>query len=144
MPALGGVHNEGMDAMNRLIRFAVDHPVWTIIATLVLAAALAFPIQYLEEETDFAEFMADDDPIIVLMDEAEARYGRSWGVMVMLHNEAGIFNDTTLGKIEEMADAIEAIPGIRSVSTPLNSQTIVGTETALSPVSYTHLRAHET
>jgi len=132
VPALGGLHDEGMDSMNRLIRFAVDHPVWTIIATLVLAAALAFPIQYLEEETDFAEFMADDDPIIVLMDEAEARYGRSWGIMVMLHNEAGIFNDTTLGKIEEMADAIEAIPGIRSVSTPLNSQTIVGTETALS------------
>ncbi len=118
--------------MNRMIRFAVDHPIWTIVATLVLAAAFAYPIQYLEQETDFAEFMADDDPIIVLMDEAEARYGRSWGIMVMLFNEDGIFNDTTLGKIEAMTDAIEAIPGIRSVSTPLNSQTIVGTETALS------------
>ena len=118
--------------MNRLIRVAVDHPIWTIVATLLLAVGLAYPIQFLTQETDFAEFMADDDPIIVLMDEAEARYGRSWGIMVMLHNEDGIFNDTTLGKIESMTDAIEAIPGIKSVSTPLNSQTIVGTETALS------------
>jgi len=118
--------------MNRVIRFAVDHPIWTIVATLVLAAGLAFPIQFITQETDFAEFMADDDPIIVLMDEAEARYGRSWGIMVMLFNEDGIFNETTLGKIEVMTDAIEAIPGIKSVSTPLNSQTIVGTETALT------------
>jgi len=118
--------------VSRLIRFAVDHPIRTIVATLVLVAALAFPIQYLEQETDFAEFLDDDDPIVVLMDEAEARYGKSWGIMVMLHNEDGIFNPTTLGKIERMTDAIEAIPGIKSVTTPLNSQTIVGTETAIS------------
>jgi len=118
--------------MNRLIRFAVDHPIWTIVATLVLAVGLAFPMQYMTQETDFREFLEDDDPIIVLMDEAEARYGRSWGIMVMLSNEDGIFNDTTLGKIEAMTDEIEAIPGIKSVSTPLNSQTIVGTETAIS------------
>ena len=118
--------------MSRLIRFAVDHPIWTIVATVILAVAFAYPIQFLEQETDFREFMADDDPIIVLMDEAEARYGRSWGIMVMLFNENGIFNDTTLGKIERMTDGIEAIPGVKQVSTPLNSQTLVGTERALS------------
>ncbi|MEA1871175.1 MAG: MMPL family transporter, partial [Candidatus Bipolaricaulota bacterium] len=118
--------------MNRLIRFAVDHPIWTIVATLALAVGFAFPIQYLTQETDFTEFLDDDDPIIVLMDEAEARYGKSWGIMVMLFNEDSVFNDTTLGKIERMTDAIEAIPGIKSVTTPLNSQTIIGTETAIS------------
>ena len=118
--------------MNRLIRIAVDHPVWTIVVTAILAVGLAFPIQYLTQETDFREFLADDDPIIVLMDEAEERYGRSWGIMVMLFNEEGIFNDVTLQKIERMTDEFEAIPGITQVSSPLNSQTIVGTETALS------------
>ena len=72
--------------MNKLIRFAVDHPVWTILATLVLAIGFAFPIQYLKQETDFKEFLDDDDPIIVLMDEAEEKYGKSWGIMVMLFN----------------------------------------------------------
>jgi len=118
--------------MSRLIRLAVDHPIWTIIATLALVAALAFPIQYLKQETDFREFLDDDDPIIVLMDEAEEKYGKSWGIMVMLFNEDDIFNDVTLGKIEQMTDAFEAIPGIKSVTTPLNSQTIVGTETSIS------------
>ncbi len=118
--------------MNRLIRFAIEHPVWTILATLVLAVGFAFPIQYLKQETDFKEFLDDDDPIIVLMDEAEARYGKSWGIMVMLFNEDDIFNDVTLSKIELMAEAFEEIPGIKSVTTPLNSQTIIGTETAIS------------
>ncbi len=118
--------------MNRLIRFAVDHPIWTIAATLVLAAGLFWPMTNLQTETDFREFLKDDDPIIVLMDEAEERYGRSWGIMVMLFNEDGIFNQTTLQKIEQMTDQFEAIPGIKTISTPLNSQTIVGTETALS------------
>jgi len=118
--------------MNRLIRFAVDHPIWTIVATLVLTVALGYPMQYMRQETDFAEFLDDDDPIVVLMEEAEGRYGRAWGIMVMLFNEDGIFNDATLGKIERMTDEIEAIPGVESVTTPLNSQTIVGTETAIS------------
>jgi len=118
--------------MNRLIRFAVDHPVWTIVATVILAAGLAFPIQFLTQETDFREFLGDDDPIIVLMDEAEARYGKSWGIMVMLLNEDTVFNELTLGKIERMTDAIDAIPGVKSVTTPLNSQTLVGSETAIS------------
>jgi len=118
--------------MNKLIRFAVDHPVWTILATLVLAIGFAFPIQYLKQETDFKEFLDDGDPIIVLLDEAEEKYGKSWGIMVMLFNEDDIFNDVTLGKIEQMTDAFEAIPGIKRVTTPLNSQTIVGTETSIS------------
>ena len=132
MPPLGGLLDERMDPMNRLIRFAVDHPIWTIAATLALAVAFAYPMQYMRQETDFAEFLDDDDPIVVLMEEAEDRYGRAWGVMVMLFNEDGIFNDSTLGKIERMTDEIEAIPGVESVTTPLNSQTIVGTETAIS------------
>jgi uncharacterized protein len=118
--------------MNRVIRLAVDHPVWTIVVTLVLAVGFAFPIQYLEQETDFREFLDDDDPIIVLLDEAEARYGKSWGIMVMLFNEDTIFNDATLAKVEQMTSAFEALPGIKSVTTPLNSQTIVGSETSVS------------
>ena len=132
MPALGGLFDEGMDSMNRLIRFAVDHPIWAIIATVILVVGLAFPIQFMTQETDFREFMSDDDPVILLLDEAEERYGSSWGIMVMLHNEQTIFNDTTLTKLERMADAFEAIPGIRSVTTPLNSQTLIGLETAIS------------
>ena len=118
--------------MNRLIKLAVDHPIWTIVATLILAVGLAFPIQYLKQETDFREFLDDDDPIIVLLDEAEARYGKSFGIMVMMFNENDIFNDVTLTKVEQMTDAFEQLPGIKSVTTPLNSQTIVGSETSIS------------
>lgn len=118
--------------MNRVIRFAVDHPIWTIAATLVLVLALAYPMRYLSQETDWREFLDEDDPIIALMDEAEERYGATMGIMVMLSNPDGIFNETTLGKIERMTKEIEAIPGTKRVATPLNSQTIVGTKTAIT------------
>jgi len=121
-----------MDGMNRLIKLAVDHPIWTIVATLVLAVGFAFPIQYMTETTDSRDYLDDDDPIIMLMDETEERYGRSFGVMVMLFNEEGIFNDGTLIKVEQMTEEFEAIPGIKSVTSPLNSQTIVGSETSIS------------
>ncbi|MBU1050539.1 MMPL family transporter [Candidatus Bipolaricaulota bacterium] len=118
--------------MSRLIRLAVDHPIWTIVITLVLAVGLAIPMFHMTQETDFREFLDDDDPIIVLLDEAEARYGKSWGIMVMLFNEDTIFNETTLTKVEQMTDAFEQLPGIKNVTTPLNSQTIVGSATSIS------------
>lgn len=123
---------EGMDVVNRLIKFAVDRPVWTIIASLIVMIAFLYPIQFLTQETDFAEFMPDDDPIIQLMDEAEARYGRTFGIMVMVLNEESVFNLTTLGKIEAMTDEFEKIPGVIGVTTALNSQVITGTETSLN------------
>ena len=45
----------------------------------------------------------------------------------MLFNEDGIFNDTTLGKIEQMTDEIEAIPGIKAVEDdmPFGQQQLV-------------------
>jgi len=118
--------------MRRLIRLAVDRPALTLAVVVLIALALVYPVLTLEEETDWQEFLSDDDPIIQLLDEAEDRYGRTLGIMVMIRNEDGIYNPTTLGKIEAMADAFERIPGVRSVTTPLNSQVIVGTETSLN------------
>jgi uncharacterized protein len=121
-----------MDPMNRLIRFAVDHPYWTIFACIVLAVAFALPMRSLTRETDTEQFVASDDPVRALLDEAKDRYGETKGIRVILLNEDGVFNDTTLTIIEQMTAGIEAIPGIESVTTLLNSQTIVGTETAIS------------
>ena len=118
--------------MNRIIRFAVDHPIWAIIVSLVITIAFLYPIQFLTMETDFKEFMPDDDPFVQLIDEAEARYGRTTGIMVVVLNEGGVFNCTTLGKIEAIGEEIERIPGVTGVTTALNSQVITGTETSLN------------
>ncbi len=118
--------------MRSLIRWAVDHPVWTIAISIVLSLAFLYPIQFLTQETDFAKFLPENDPILQLMNEAEDRYGRTFGIMVMLRNEGGVFNLTSLGKIESMTAAFEAIRGVKQVSTPLNSQVITGTAAALN------------
>jgi len=117
--------------MKRLFAFTVDHPWWTIVAVVALAAAFAFPIQWIEEETDFREFLSDDDPIIQLMDEAEQRYGRTMGILIMVLNEEGIYNPSTLAKIEQITELIDGMPGVKSVTSPLNSQVITGTEISI-------------
>ncbi|MEW5827228.1 MAG: efflux RND transporter permease subunit [Candidatus Bipolaricaulota bacterium] len=118
--------------MNRIFRFSVEHPWWALALSILVSAAFLVPALSLEEETDFREFLSKDDPIIRAMDEAEARYGRTFGVLVMVRNPNGVVNVETLGRIERVAREIEAIPGVRSVQTPLNSQVITGTESGLS------------
>jgi hydrophobe/amphiphile efflux-3 (HAE3) family protein len=118
--------------MNRLIRLATDYPIWTLAVVIVASLAFLIPLSHLKQETDFREFISDDDPIIRLMDEAEARYGRTMGIMVLIRNESGVLNPTTLAKMERMTEAFERIPGVKSVTTPLNAQVITGTETSLN------------
>jgi len=118
--------------MNRLIRFAVDRPFWTIAIVAAVAIGISFAIPHLTKETDFRKFLSKDDPIIKLLDEAEAKYGRSFGILVMVRNENGVFNEVTLTKIEEMADAISEIRGVEGVTTPLNSQVITGSASSIT------------
>lgn len=115
-----------------MIRLAVDHPVWTLCAVVILALGFLVPTTSITQETDFREFLSDDDPIIQLLDQAEAKYGRTLGILVMLKNDSGVITQKSLGKIEAIADQIERIPGVKSVTTPLNSQVITGTATSLT------------
>ncbi|UCF10235.1 MAG: RND family transporter [Candidatus Bipolaricaulota bacterium] len=117
--------------MNRIIHFAVDRPWWALAMVVVVALALAFPILNLRQETDFREFLSDNDEIIKLMDEAEKRYGRTMGILVMVRNVDGIYNPATLAKIEEMTERIEPLVGVKAVTSPLNAQVITGTESTI-------------
>jgi len=118
--------------LKRWIRFAVDRPGWTIIGVIAVSLLFLLPLRAIEPETDWREFLSDDDPIIRLMDEAEARYGRTLGILVMLVNDDGLFNEGSLEKIDRLTREIERVPGVKSVTTPLNSQVITGTETSLT------------
>jgi hypothetical protein len=116
-----------MAAVKQLFAFAVDRPWWTIALVSLLGIALAIPILHLEQETDFREFLSDEDPIIQLMDEAEQRYGRTMGILVMVRNPDGIYNLETLSKIEALQDEIDSLLGVKQVTTLLNAKVMTGT-----------------
>ncbi len=118
--------------LKSLFALTVDHPIWTIGIVLVVVVGFTAAISNLSMETDFREFMSKDDPVVKLMDEAEERYGRAFGIFVMVVNENGIFNEETLSKIQQIEEEFEAIPGVKSVSSPLSAQVITGTEKALN------------
>ncbi|MCK4393028.1 hypothetical protein KAX17_08995, partial [Candidatus Bipolaricaulota bacterium] len=85
--------------LKSLFAWTVDHPIWTLAIVLVVVVGFTAAISNLSIETDFREFMSKDDPVIKLMDEAEERYGRAFGIFVMVVNDDGIFNAETLSKI---------------------------------------------
>jgi len=118
--------------LKSLFALTVDHPIWTLAIVLAVVVGFTAAIFNLSMETDFREFMSKDDPVIKLMDEAEKRYGRAFGIFVMVVNDDGIFNAETLSKIHQMEEGFEAITGVKSVSSPLSAQVITGTETALN------------
>jgi predicted RND superfamily exporter protein len=65
------------------------------------------------------------------MDEAELRYGRTMGILVMVRNPDGIYNLSTLAKIETLQNRIDEILGVKQVATPLNAKVMTGTFTGI-------------
>ncbi len=118
--------------MNRLFEWIVDHPYISIAIVLLITAGLSALIPRLQTETDFQEFISKDDPVMQAMDRAEERYGRTLGIAVMVENDEGIFNTATLSKIQRMEEAIERLPEVEEVTSPLTAQVITGTQTSLS------------
>ena len=118
--------------MTRLFEWIVDHPYLSIGIVLLVTIGFALFIPQLRSETDFREFISKDDPVIKAWDRAEERYGRQFGITIMVINEEGIFNTETLTKIKRMEEELKRIRGVKEVTSPLSAQVITGTEQALN------------
>jgi len=114
------------------IAWIVDHPIRTLLVVFAVSAALAVPIVQLKMETDLRGFMSKSDPVVQRVDRAEALYGRTVGLTVMLVNGSGVFNRRSLAAIERMETGFGAILGVKEVRSPLSAQVITGTSEALS------------
>jgi len=117
--------------LRKVFGWIADHPVVTVALVLVATAAIASFIPRLETETDFSTYIDPNDPDVVAMRRAEARYGSQSLLMVTLENESGIFDETTLARIDRIGKAFAEIPGVEEVTTPLNGQVITGTATSI-------------
>jgi len=117
--------------MRRFFEKIADHPYITIGLILLITVGLLVFIPRLSTDTDFANYIDKDDPAVLAMEQAEDRYGSQAMMMVAIENKDGIFNTSTLTKIERMAKGFEGIAGVDQVTSPLNAQIITGTEKAI-------------
>jgi hypothetical protein len=117
--------------MRRFFEKIADHPYITIGLILLITVGLLVFIPRLSTDTDFANYIDKNDPAVLAMEQAENRYGAQLLMLVAIENKDGIFNMSTLTKIERMAEGFEGIAGVDEVTSPLNAQLITGTEKAI-------------
>jgi len=117
--------------VRRFFTWIVDHPWWVIGAVAAITVALAVPVSTLRINVDFRTYVDQNDAAYRLLNEAEDRYGSQNLVMIAIVHPDGIFNTTTLAKIEALEARFTAIPGIDDVRGPLGQDVIVSTDTAL-------------
>lgn len=115
----------------RFFTWIVDHARWVVGAVGALTLALVFPLFSLETNVDFATYMNPEDPAYILMKNAEDRYGSQSLLMVAVIAPGGVFQATTLAKIEELETRLAAIPGVEEIQGPLSQDVIASSETAL-------------
>jgi len=117
--------------VSRLYAWLVDHG-WAVIAVVaVVTLGLAVPIVWLETNVDFTTYVNHEDPAYLLMENAEARYGSQSLIMVVIIHPDGVFNPTTLGKIEVLERRLAGVPGVDEVDGPLGRDVITSSASAL-------------
>jgi uncharacterized protein len=118
--------------VRRFFEFIADHPRITIGVILVITIAFASFVPRLSIDTNFKNYMDENDPTVQAMNSAQDRYGSQDMLMIALENDEGIFNQETLTKISQMQAEFENIPSVDEVTGPLNAQLITGTEKTLN------------
>lgn len=117
--------------MRRVFTWIVDHAWWVVGAIGLITLALAVPLFSLETNVDFASYMNSKDPAYQLMKNAEDRYGSQTLLMVAVIAPDGVFNATTLGKIEELEARLAEVPGVEKIQGPLSQDVITSSAAAL-------------
>ncbi|MCI2425308.1 efflux RND transporter permease subunit [Candidatus Acetothermia bacterium] len=116
----------------RFFTLIIDHPYRTLVVILLISIGLAAFIPQLTIKIDFADFLDRDDPAVQAMERVQERFGLPPIMfMVAVTNEAGIFNYTTLSKIESMQERFAQLPGVDEVIGPLDFQVITGMKAAI-------------
>ena len=120
--------------MKRFIRWftgvVADHPWWTVglvgLATVGFMAGLA--TSGLTFESDFKEFLPDDEPAVQALNRAEETYGSQDLFLIAIEAETTIYRPSTLGKFREIEDRIADLKGVDEVEGPASANVIYGTE----------------
>ncbi len=117
----------------KLVGWVENHP-WITLSAVgavtvgFVAAVLTLGLSF---ESDFTEFLPDDDPAVAALNRAEDTYGSQDLFLVSLVTEDTIFKPETLKKFKEMEAAFEAVRGVENVRGPSTADVIYGTESSI-------------
>ena len=121
---------------NALFEFDAHYP-RTIIATIILITVLfGWKVPGLEMDPGLRSGLPRDHKIVQSMEIVDELFSGS-DILIVAVDSDSLFSTKTLKKLFSFQDSLESLEQISKVTSIFNQKYIV-------PVSYTHLRAHET
>ncbi|MFW6269898.1 MAG: efflux RND transporter permease subunit [Bacillota bacterium] len=120
--------------MEKITDFILRKPFFIILILLVITGFFTYQIyDRARIETNMDKYMPEDHPAFRTSDHYEDIFNIEDSVIVALHNEEGIFNYSTLKKIEEITRGLEDIKVLKDeqVNSIINAQNIEGSASGL-------------
>lgn len=117
--------------LSKIIDVVLDKP-WLVIGILaVITVFFAAFIPGISLNAELEKMIPEDDPVIQDLKEAVEDFGSQDFFMIAFRSDS-IFKAGTLEKIDELAEKIRNIDGIKSVITPLDFELIESSDTGIT------------
>ena len=113
-------------------RWTIAHPILVLLILAAITVVLTGFISRLKVDVDFTNYLNRDDPAVIAADEASDRYGSQLRSMIIVEAPDGLFQASTLARIDALENGLEELPLVAEVTGPFNSKVIRGTETAVT------------
>ena len=97
--------------LKKLTEFVTDHPIITIIITLVLTGIFFYGLRKIEMATDDKSMLPDDDPRIEAFDELDETFGGTDFVLIIL-DMGEVFSAGALHEIDRLTLDLERVKGV--------------------------------
>jgi len=117
---------------NKLAKFILRYPKSVILVSFFLTLILASGARKLRIDDNLKDMLPPDMPVRKALNKIEDIFGGSDVILLAIGNEQDtIFNQGTLEKIKQLNDSLEAMPGIRDVTSLVTLKHIAGEESGL-------------
>ncbi len=106
-----------------LARFTIKYPLWIIAAGILLAAAMAYGIRFLEFSPNYRVFFSSDNPQLKIFEEIERTYTKTDNILFVIRPKQGdVFQPQVLALIKEMTELSWQLPYAQRVDSITNFQ----------------------
>lgn len=109
--------------MNRWTKIVLDRP-WLVISLVIVITIITGSfLTRLEFDASIDAMIPLDDPILAEQQAVVDDFGSQEFFIIALEGE-NVFSPATLKKVAELAEKIEALPGVSNVTSPFNAQMV--------------------
>ncbi|HBR95851.1 MAG TPA: RND transporter [Gammaproteobacteria bacterium] len=114
---------------DRLYQFAINHPIWVIVISLLLVFTAASGAQKLVFKSDYRVFFSDENPQLTAFESMQKIYSKSDNVAFIISPKSGkVFEPDLLSGIYDLTNEAWQIPYSTRVDSITNYQHTVAEE----------------